>query len=270
MKLINAILLFVSLMSFNAFAIRNVGNGGGLAEMRLIYLHQNLNRFLQICLTKENNCELSSQVQLEWQNLSAGQLKDSTSFVISFSPTKPENEKGYLVSKNEIIISSQMLYVDMEVPKKFGELLAYIIAVRLDVEGSANKFTTNFEQAKNIFSNMKIEESSYKGAGASVSFEVSQIKVFDGSLVHVLIALEDQNKAYNLSGLFTKAIPCGDLVNWKFNQWNSTITEAEGYFYGFASGLCEGVSVLRKVMIQFPIENKVINSNKIDVQFFIN
>lgn len=249
--------------------ISNVGNGGGLAEMRLIYLHQNLNRFLKICLTDENNCHLPLDTKSEWQTLSTNQGRDGAYYIISFEP-KIENEKGFIITGTQLKISSQQLYVDLETPKKFGEILAFLIAVRQDLLGSKSSFANNLKLANDVFANLQVEESMYRVTNISSLLRLAQLKVNDGLQSHYLISIEDQEKTLDLAALVTKALPCGTLKDWSFSQWNSTVGPV-GYLYGFANGQCDGIWQQKRIVIQFGLDSKLLIQPKdIEIQFFIN
>lgn len=263
--------LFLSLLisiSVNA-GISNIGNGGGLAEMRVIYLHQNLDRFLRICLTANNVCQLSNQTRSEWQNLVQRQVKDGSYYVISFVPTL-SMQSGYKVEDTQLTIASQSLYIGLEIPKQFGELLAYVIAVRQDMAGSEQSFTQNLEIATSVFKALKVEESLSLAAGLPSLIRIAQVTAFDGQNKHFLFSIEDKDKTIDITALVGQALPCGQLSDWNFSQWNSSVART-GYFYGYANGLCNGQSMQKRIVIQFEVSSSyVIDASKVAIHFFTN
>ena len=254
----------------SADGITNVNNGGGLAEMRFIYLHQNLDRFLKICLTEQETCEISADTKSEWQSLSVHQPKDAGQYVISFLP-KVENEKGYVLKDYELTISSQMLYLDMETPKKFGQVLAFLVAVRQDVAGSKNSFASNLNVATNVFSNLRVEESLYRATGIPALLRLAQLKVNDGTKqTHVLFSMEDTNKTIDLTQPLSQALPCGKISDWSFSQWNSSVAST-AYFYGYASGQCDGAWQQKRIVIEADLkQDYIIDENRISIKFFLS
>ncbi|MBC7466486.1 MAG: hypothetical protein H7256_10885 [Bdellovibrio sp.] len=250
--------------------ITNIGNGGGLAEMRFIYLHQNLDRFLKICLSEQKTCGISEETKAEWQSLSVRQAKDAAQYVISFLP-KVESEKGYVLKDHELTISSQMLYLDMETPKKFGQILAFLVAVRQDIAGSKNSFANNLSVATNVFANLRVEESLYRATGIPALLRLAQLKVSDGTQqAHFLFSIEDTNKTIDLTQSLSQALPCGKLSDWSFSQWNSSIAST-AYFYGYASGQCDGVWQQKRIVIEADLkQGYIIDENRINIQFFLS
>jgi len=253
----------------SSHGITNIGNGGGLAEMRLIYLHQNLDRFLKICLNEANSCHLSDQMVMEWQSLVNRQPQDG-SYVIAFLP-KIEGEKGFILEGRQITISSQMLYADLETPKPFGQILAFLIAVRQDVAQSKNSFTLNLKADIAIFANLRVEESLYRATGIPSLLRLAQLKVNDGAAqTHFLFSIEDKDKTLDLTEKLANSLPCGKLRDWNFSQWNSSIGSV-GYFYGYANGQCDGVWQQKRIVMQMNLsQNYIIDENTVSIQFFVN
>lgn len=249
--------------------IRNVGNGGGLAEMRTIYLHQNLDRFLKICLSPDNTCSLSSATQADWKKIAAAHAIDSAKYIISFKPTL-EGTDGFAINGNQLIIASASLYKDLETPKRFGELLAFVVAIRSQIVGSKNSFATNLQIATDVFSKMKVEESSHRATGVPSLLRVSQLKANDGQQLHIMYTIEDKDKTIDITEKINLALPCGDITTWNLNQWNSSIGKT-AFFYATANGRCNGVLSQKRIVIQMDVDkNYLIDEKSIEVRFFLN
>lgn len=249
--------------------IRNVGNGGGLAEMRIIYLHQNLDRFLKICLTTDNTCALNSVTQSDWKKIAAAHAVDSAKYIISFKPTL-DGTDGFTIKGDQLVIASASLYKDLETPKRFGELLAFIVAVRSQIIGSKNSFAANLQIATDVFSKMKVEESSHRATGVPSLLRVSQLKANDGQQLHILYTIEDKDKTIDITEKIDLALPCGDITTWNLSQWNSSIGKPS-FFYATANGRCDGILSQKRIVIQMNVDqNYLIDEKSIEVRFFLN
>ena len=234
--------------------------------MRVIYLFQNLNRFLQICLTDANTCHLSNATRTEWRLAAANDVDFEVSFV-----TELLNDKGYSANSLMVQISHLALYADLKTPNKFHELLAFVISVMQDMKGSQFSFQENLQIAKNVFQDLKIDESDYRLVGMPVLLNLSQLKVFDGISNHLIVSLEDEKKTINLSEVITQVLPCGTLSQWSFTQWSSVVISNKAYFYGNALATCEGKSIEKKMIINVVLDSELlIDENKITVSFYVN
>lgn len=263
-------LLLALLISPSAQAIRSVGNGGGLAEMRTIYLLQNVNRFLRICLTPANACQISNGTYVDWSNIYDEKQTSQNDYFVSFTVDQI-NDKGFELNAMDLRISHQMLYTGSKTPKSFGELLAFAISVKQDIIGSPFSFRYNLDVASSVFKDMKIDESNFKVTGIASLLNLSQLKVFDGVSQHLIMGLEDDIKTVNLSDSVTKVLPCGTLTEWSFNQWNSSVIGSFVYFHGIASAQCLGKSKANKILIKAALDSKGhIDENKISIGYYTN
>ena len=252
----------------NSVDIRGVGNGGGLAEMRVIYLFQNVDRFLKICLTVENACRISEETRIEWQNITRPTSPPPKSFEITFVNDVPA-QTGFLLDGQILKISNKRLYADLNTPKKFNELLAYVVTVEQELLGTKFSFQQNLEIANQSFKNLVMEEQNHKVIGVSSLLRLAQLKVFDGLMNHVLISLEDEDKTINLTEGIRKSLPCGLLTDWELNQFSSSIESGNLYFYGFANGNCAQGSTRKRIVIKASLNDKMrLREDQISVHFF--
>lgn len=266
---LSAALVLFLLASPSAQAIRSVGNGGGLAEMRVVYLFQNLNRFLRVCLTPANACHISNETFLDWSLIFSEKSSAKNDYLVSFETELPE-PKGYVLDGLKLKISHNMLYLDLNSPKNFNELLAFVISVKQDLIGSRLSFADNLQIAQLIFKDLKMEESSHKVAGLPSLLSLSQLKVFDGVTHHLIVGLEDEEKTINLSEAISKSLPCGILSDWNFTQWSSSVHSSRLYFYGFAQAICDGKLVQKRIMIKATVNTQwLIDEKTLQVNFFI-
>lgn len=268
----NLILLLVLvsylLTSLSANAIRSVGNGGGLAEMRVVYLFQNLERFLRVCLTPANVCNISNETYLDWVAIFSEKPTEQIDYIVSFEIKLP-HKNGYALDGLSLKISHKMLYVDLNTPKNFNELLAFVIAVKQDLLGSRLSFEENVLIASRIFHDMKIEEQSHKVMGVPSLLSLSQLKVFDGVTPHLIVGLEDEEKTINMSDLITKVLPCGEIAQWSFNQWSSFVQLRTLYFSGHATAHCNGERFDKRILLKASLTNKLlIDTDSVKVNFF--
>lgn len=269
-KVINSFVLAVTITfsSVTAFAIRSVGNGGGLAEMRVVYLFQNLDRFLRVCLTPANVCTIANDTYVDWIKIYSEKPSDQNDYLVSFVNDLTD-VNGFVLEGMNLKISHKMLYVDLKTPKSFGDLLAFVISVKQDLMASRLSFQENLQIASAIFKDLKIEELNYKADGASSLLSLSQLKVFDGVSKHLVMGLEDEEKTVNLSETLEKALPCGDLTEWTFNQWSSSVFSKTVYFYGSASAVCNLKHVEKRIMIKAALTTKfLVDEKSITANFF--
>ena len=259
-------LLFAVTFSQSAFAIRSVGNGGGLAEMQVVYLNQNLGRFLKLCLTAENTCQISSATRAEWENISDDQRLHKISFV-----TEMINEKGFSLEGDRLNISSKMLYLDLNTPYKFNDLLAFVVSMNQELTGTSQTFKENLQIATRVFKDLSFEEQSHKAVGINALLSLHQLKVFDGLDSHLLVSLEDDQKTISITEAIKSALPCGEISDWNLNQWSTSVTANTLYMYGFAAASCNGKRLEKRIVIKVGLSNLLlINENKISVNFYAN
>jgi hypothetical protein len=261
-----ALLSLVFLFITPSYAIRSVGNGGGLAEMRVVYLFQNADRFLRICLSDANVCGLSAETRADWQAISND--KGQSGYVISFV-NEVDDKKGFSVDGKKLFVSNKRLYIDSDTPRDFNDLLAFVITVKQDLIGSSGLFEENLQIAQRVFAELSIEEKNFKVADMSSLLRLTQLKAFDGFLNHFLIGLEDEEKTIDISKDIKDKIPCGNFSEWVLNQWSAVVTSSTLYFYGNASSNCAGKRVEKRIVIRAGLKDTlIINGDSIVVDFY--
>lgn len=239
-------LLFISLISQ---AVIRIVRGGGLAEMQFISLHQNLNQYLQVCVEKENPCELTLLEMSSYQMLFNRHKQDSQNYSIEFIPKMPAGTYYSLIN-SKLIIGSQSLYYTNSEPHEIKKLLAFIIAIRLDINSSPTPFVENYKRALQIFQNLNQRQQFYRATGMNTLLMVHVYDVRFASFRTKKFFLEDPIYTHDFSQLVKEKIPCGNLEDWQFNNWKNAFgVNNEAYFLAEASSPCSMQSGIRSTLV---------------------
>lgn len=131
-KYLSAFVL-IMLITVQSKAVRHVGNGGGLNEMKLLFVHQNFSQILTPCLNTYNFCNLT-QGEIETLSLVvAQQTNESSTSKINFSEElfEPFGFETQRSIGSDVQISSSTLYDSKDEPKSYNDLVSLILQVRL-------------------------------------------------------------------------------------------------------------------------------------------
>lgn len=264
------ILLIICLVGSTSLAIRSVGNGGGLAEMRMIYFHLNLSRFLDTCLNSKGHCGLNQSEQSDWRFLSQTNSVESEKYQVDFKPHV--NEKlGFHIENQKIIIGSDHLYDSNGDFKSFNQLLSLMLSIRFEMNGAKNSFETNLKKLSQIFAQFNFSDFQYQVPNVNGLFRLSILSLESKEKIAPLIVIEDFSSSYDLNENTSLALPCGQLSDWTFDQWESSTSGRRIYLYSQGSASCLQDNQSRQILIEFDIEkNELIKPESILIRFFAN
>ena len=266
---ISILLMFIFICS-QSFAIRSVGNGGGLAEMRMIYFHLNMARFLETCLKSKEHCGLSQSEQSELKLLSQNNSVDSEKYQVDFTP-HVHNTLGFVIENEKIIIGSDQLYDLNGNFKSFNQLLSLMLSVRLEISGSKNSFEANLNKLSQVFTQLNVVDFQYQVPNVHGLFRLSILNLESTKKLDPLVAIEDFSTSYYLNEHISSALPCGQISDWTFDQWESSSASRRIYIYSEGSAFCLKANQNNKILIEFSVEkNELINPESIKIRFFAN
>lgn len=232
------LLLFGFLASLEATASIRIVRGGGLAEMLSISIHQNLNQQIRICVQNQNLCRLSTKDLQEYQNLYQNHDRIARSLQLSFVPRFQNPKQIYARTQSGIALSSKLLYNNQGQALEFKNLLALMIALRLEIQGSLNSFQTNFITAQNIWKQMQQQHQAIRASGLSSLLLVHTYQFSFMNQDQQSIYIEDKNKTYDLSEYVARQLPCGELKSWKFQQWQTRNSGNQIFYIANAVSSC--------------------------------
>lgn len=266
LNIITSILIF--LITSYSFAIRSVGNGGGLAEMRMIYIHQNLNRYLDICLDSKNYCELNSDELTEWKHLSEEYRIDKQKYQIDFK-SNVDNPLGFELENQNIIIGSDHLYDDNGKYNSFNQLISFMMSIRFYIMGNQFNFDKNLNKFNQIFKMINASEFLYQVPNSQSLFRLSFLNIEIQTKKDSLVLIEDQKTSYSVNEQIHLALPCGHIGDWTFEQWDSQVLRDRIFIYAEGSATCVQEFQNKKLLLEFNInQDKYIIGESLKVRFF--
>ncbi|RYZ71167.1 MAG: hypothetical protein EOP05_12355, partial [Proteobacteria bacterium] len=214
MKSLKLVILLAALIhiSPSAFAERTVGNGGGLAEMRAIYLHQRLSSYLIPCVVQPASCGISNEEAASFsQAVKAAAMAVPSSLVIDTSVSEAEIFVTPVSKGATIRLSPKALYAQVGsvlVPKSTSEIAGVLLAAYWTQSGAESKanavslaarITSRFEESS---SQLPVRISSK----TSILIHQQMLRLSD--VEELVILVEDQAKTINATPESLDQIVC--------------------------------------------------------------
>ena len=248
--------------------VGSVGHGGGLSEMKFIYLFQNSNQWIQLCLQKSDLCALSStdkniftalSEKNEWFSQFDILFKpDMTSF---YTESMVNGQRTLTIKSNDLLKNDQ--------PQSLLQLLARVLAVQSDLISASSDLDQQIAKFESIYSNFTFDDQSFVHAAGQNEYKLHffQTTKLDKALSFIL--LEDNIKTISLDEVFKVKYPQIDLYSLAIQQIQ--FTEQGGRYWIFGSmsiNLKNGQpSIYRTIRMSFETDaNGSIDPNKISVQ----
>lgn len=221
------IFLLSVLVAFRVIAGPHIiRGGGGLAEMQVIYLHQNLNQFVRVCVDSRNPCRLSSEDFGAYQSLIERHSLDSTrlniQYVASLASQQPYELRGH-----KIILSSQSLYDSQSRPHDLRKLLAFVVAIRLDILGSQGDFLQKYDRALQIFENLYQRHQFHRVMGLSQLLLIHHYDIQFADFRSQKFFLENDKQTQDITSLISSRLPCLPIEAWQFQNWKSLVGQQD-------------------------------------------
>ncbi len=223
------------------FAQSIVKNGGGLAEMEFIYYHQNLPAYIRPCLIRPTDCGLSEREVSIWRDLTERHDEEVQSVQIDFVHGD-KADLPFVTSRrlgaNVTVFTSALYQVNGEV-RPPSEILAIVFAARLSHVDHTSDLQGLLAQARRWFKNLSVLKTSIQLYPANALYAVHHyVYEYQGSRLATM-AVEDSSASKSLDELVTNALPCGTIVDWKFEGWKGNwIDESEISFQAEPSAAC--------------------------------
>lgn len=213
------LVLGLSLFAAPAFAQIHVTNGGGLAELKVIYLHQQLATFLQPCLGADNACALTGDERGDLVRLVGGHAGEARDVRIEFSESLPAGE----ILRTEprpgapLVVSSRALYAPSGAAFPVAELGAIVLAGRWS-HVNGKPFAALIARTRLLF------------AGLRGDFAPLVLREQPPVLAHLprlrflsvwrqLVMIEDGRGTVDFTAAVVRALPaCGPLEAWSLGN----------------------------------------------------
>lgn len=231
-----------SIFSFSALeskAERVIGNGGGFAELKAIYLNQNLGGLFQTCAKAENLCQLDQNSFADFQRLLALDEKESASVEIRFSlhlptPVSTRRELG-----DAILINSSLLYDEHGFPKPTQKIAALVLAGRWAHVSKLPLEQILIESQNLTASFSEISDSKSVGTllGEAVVFHQARLQY--AQTESVFVALEDKAQSLDLTTAVQSVLTCGAIEAWTFGNLRAFQTSTKLVLSLDATAACE-------------------------------
>jgi hypothetical protein len=201
----------ISLGSTSAFAERTVGNGGGLAEMRAIYLHQHLGHYLLPCVRNSSACDLKAADGLQFSKAVKAALKATPAeLVIDHAVSAEQMFTVGAGSANTIRLSPYALYERSSgvlLPKSSAEIAGILLAAfwtqasqisKSEALEKSQTLTARFEETSDQLEVM---------TSPSVVFHSQRLRL--GAVEQLVLLLEGKESTVDVSSAAVAALTCG-------------------------------------------------------------
>lgn len=209
-------MLFLAVFLAKAMADdRHVTNGGGLAELKIVYFHQQLATFLQPCLGMGNPCALDAVEKNEFIQLMNLHGREARDVRIEFSERLPP----MTVLRTEprpgapLEISSQSLYAASGSALPVSELGAILLAGRW-THVSPRPFADLLSRSRALFAGLRGDfPPILLRDRPPVFMHLPRLQFF--SVSRQLILIEDRRTTFDFTEAVMRSLPaCGPLEAW--------------------------------------------------------
>ncbi len=243
-------IVFLLLSTFTSAQARiHVGvGGGGLAEMQVVYLHQNLSQFLLVCVQPNNPCGLMGVEYQEYQSLYLRHKQDARDLTVVFT-NQNSQDKVYELRGQQISIGSKYLYNPEGTTWEVKKLLALVVSIRLDLLPSKSSFLINYQRALEIFDSLYQSHQLHRVVGLSRLLMWHIYEIYLDGLKETKIFIEDDFETYDLTHVIQSQLPCGNLRAWRFQNMKSSLGQREVYLMAGASSECSATQHKRGVLV---------------------
>lgn len=232
--------------------IRDIGNGGGLAEMKTVLISKDIRMFWAQCFEADSICSMSPADK----KLLALKYKSSlVALKVSFEPET--DSTAWLADK--LIISSDMLYEASGDALSFSGLLNVVTYVA--IHGS-QKIKSSVE-VDNYFDFDEMKES--ESLGGDDFLHVIAIADLQKALNRKFLIYEKSAESYNLTALLEEKIKVqftGCRTVQDYSIANSQLSSTGDAAYGDFDLTCGNVSYVARIRIG------VLANNKFNIGFF--
>ncbi len=245
----------------NSFAVRTGGNGGGLTEMKFIYLFQNVHFYLKPCMTATNPCGLDESTSLMFSTLLQKIGDNSSPYRIEFA-SKMSGDTAFVQNQDHLTVYRAFLYQDDGRFETMQNLIAFTVAVRLAAHHILEFNIGTLKKLQNIYSLARTAEKIFRANNSSVFLQLISLSTEFAEFKNILHLLEDKKETYDLSEDVKRALPCGDLLDWNFSNWSGTQIGQRYFMFSEANSTCfDGGPV--SLLIEFNIskENLILQDS---------
>lgn len=197
-------------------------SGGGTAELKALYIHQNLASYILGCLIPANPCGLQANETIGLQELVAKHASEVQQISIQFDPQMREPVATQPRLGADIRISSGALYTSAGIPQSTREIGALILAARWS-HIVATPLPALLARARTILGSFQdhSERVTIGDFNSVVNFQMSRW-LFQ-NLEQVVMLIEDAGGTTDITGLAQRALPCGRLLDWHWTNMRSAI-----------------------------------------------
>lgn len=226
---------YILVTSFSKAGVRSVGDGGGFAELQLIYFFGNSKPVVQLCLDAKNICKLTAAQKVSWQKLLHHVDQINKNYSVGFVTA---GQAGWTVTAGQITIFSPGLYdsQDNEIPEY--KIAAYAIAIQLSLmQDIKNDFRQTLFETENALQGLQFQNKKISLVIQGQNIYFHQFKVVLQNKVLTFFAIEDAKNSFLLNKSFQQSDPNLNLNSLNFSQVTASSVGPAGVFFGFANGI---------------------------------
>lgn len=232
MKLLLSLFIMISVLP--AMAQRNVGNGGGLAEMKIIYLFQTLDLYLSPCLAQNNPCSLTENEQTQIQEIEKNLLTQKRGAGIKFEHGIEGDSRNVGTWGDDLYLDSQSLYASSGVAKEvsgLGELLIRALLLKISEREIGSL-------GQKIFADVTEQLSSVR----NYYVIVHHLKLTRQGYVQSLLVIEDSVYSLDLTPKVKELTGCKSVQEFNVEQLRAVGDK----FIADLTWMCEGEAPKQK------------------------
>ncbi|MES2855053.1 MAG: hypothetical protein V4692_04275 [Bdellovibrionota bacterium] len=245
-------------------AERSAGNGGGLGEMKLIYLHQHLGQYLAPCLNPNNPCNLEREERIDFAKaLEASRVTKASDLIVD---RDLKSDVIFTTERRvgaEVRVSAASLYVpvsnpdfEMQIPNPASQIAAILLAAfwsQVSDKPKSEILDASF-RITSQFKDRRVEISLSSDPKLAVH---EQRLIFNG-VDQLILGLEDSEKTINFSHLLSEKLPC-ELAETSFETWRfaGSRGDQEHFILADVVSHCAGaLSRYHALQLSFSIDEK--------------
>lgn len=231
-KIISVIVFSIFLgFQFSKAGVNSVGAGGGLAELEFLFLFNNSQQVLNLCLQPENSiCQLSASQKQSWEKLSQNvkQLQDQYTVVYD-----SEGSEVWRLNSNQLILNSKFLYDENGLPQTEAKILSLAVAIQLNLLAPDKNIHQLWNETSSSLQAFRFEKQT-TSARLSQDIHFHRIHLSNKQQSLLMYVLEDAKKSIILNELIQSQLPDVSLNQLNLNQISSVIRPEKVIFYGLA------------------------------------
>ena len=213
MKLIFGLTLLVLMYAAPSWAQRRVGNGGGFAEMKMIYLFETLELYLASCQNSQNSCALTGIEQNQVREIAVHLTEQRRGAGLQFEHGIEGDMRLGQTWGQPVILDSQALYTSEGLAKPLSELGELLIKALIHHSKNPQNSDLGFKVFHDL-REMVVTVRSKKDLLHSLTLS-------RGTMKSGLLVYETPERSIDITGDVLPMIPCAQVRDLEIERLNA-------------------------------------------------